>query len=747
MIKTVHRPDTLPPERPASITYYEGFDTAAHDKALQLIDYAAGTEDVIKYKKTYLFKTAFMSIDTETTSLAPGTDINPLPEQWLSFVYLYQVRMLGANFVFRTDEDFASFIQCCSDRLEKRGIMMIAYVHNLSFEWQFLKTRLDNIDRESVFALQSRRIAKFRTGNIEWRDSYLLSNMSLEKFAENYADQSAQKDKELIDYEVPRFPWSDLEPETLYYSLMDVISLEASVTALMEREQDTLKTIPMTNTGYVRRSCRLACLGGQTKKYRTPEEKKEYQKFYLYRHMFLKTQLSVEQYNILCAAFRGGNTHANRFLSGKILPFPEDEQEIGHADFASSYPAQLICSGEFPMGRLMECAGSLQTIADIDYYCKKYWVVIKAVFVDAELKNPYATKCPYIPLAKAKRETNKTGIYDNGRVISQPGGMVYAFLGIEWPIIKAQYSAKIKVIEAYYCPKGYLPLQLRQTCFEWYKKKTELKGVEGSEYEYMKSKNRVNSVYGMMVEHIVKDILTVNDDLTITGRKAEPDEALEQLERFYSPMQQKFLAFQWGVTITALARAEHMRLVKICGDDFIYGDTDSVFYLNPSKHAAEIEQYNTIWKQYITSCGCEYSARTKKGSLQILGVADQEPGIKRFITYGAKKYALETDKGIEITVAGVPKKAGAALLGKLENFKPGFVFLVGDDADADARRNWKKTLHYHDESDLTLQIDGHALRIRSGIALSRAPYELDITDEYALLTGYKEIVVEDDVFE
>lgn len=742
-MKIVKRPVSIPAERLEEIAYYEGDE--ALEKIKQLLEYAHATVECIRYHKKELLA-EYMTIDTETTTLTPDAAENPTND-YISFDYLYQIRFLGTNFILRTRFEFRSFFDIIGDFCHQHDLVIVGYVHNLSFEYAFFRTQMP-LDKDGVFALQSRRIGKCSAydGHIELRCSYLLSNMSLEKFAQNYAPPAYQKDKELIDYEVIRWPWDPLTDEILYYSLMDVIALDYAIRALMEREGDNLKTIPMTNTGYVRRVCRRACLGTNIKHYRSEAEKAAYRKFYLYRRMFTKTQLTYSQYQLLCDAFRGGNTHANRFFAGRILPDPEDEPTIGHVDFASSYPAQLICSDEFPMGRLMECTNSLQTLAAIDRYCRDYWVVIKAVFLDAKLKNPYRTKCPYIPVDKVKRQTNKAGTYDNGRIIEQPGGMVYCFLGIEWPIIKAQYSAKIKVIEAYYCPKGRLPLQLRQVCFDWYEAKTRLKGVEGSEYEYMKSKNRVNSVYGMMVEHIIKEIMMVQDDLTIKSRKATQEEGEDQLTDFYTPMKQKFLAFQWGVTITALARAEHMRLVAICGDDFLYGDTDSVFFLNPSQHAAQIESYNETWKQYAASCGCGYKAYTKKGEEQILGLADWEPSPSRFVTLGAKKYAMIINGKLEITVAGVPKKAGAALLGDIRNFKPGFTFYVGDGASADARRTWKKTLHYHDDTDLTITVSGHILRITSGIAISRAPYELDITPEYTMLTGYEDRYIEDDIY-
>lgn len=244
----------------------------------------------------------------------------------------------------------------------------------------------------------------------------------------------------------------------------------------------------------------------------------------------------------------------------------------------------------------------------------------------------------------------------------------------------------------------------------------------------------------MMVEHIVKDVQTIKEDLTIELRSPTDEEAQKQLDDFYTPMQRKFLAFQWGVTVTALARVEHMRLVSIVGSDFIYGDTDSIYYLNPSKHRAALDAYNETWKKYIAGCGMEYSAVTRKGKLQVLGVADPEPPVQKFVTLGAKKYAMEYmedgKRKLEITVAGVPKKAGAALLGDIRNFKPDFEFFVGDDASLEDRQSWKKTLHYHDNEPFYIHPEGHDLEIGTGIGITRAPYKLSITPEYGDITGY-----------
>lgn len=404
----------------------------------------------------------------------------------------------------------------------------------------------------------------------------------------------------------------------------------------------------------------------------------------------------------------------------------------------------IIASDEFPMGKLMECTGAINSIDDLEYYATKYWMVVKVAFKDLRLRNPYRTKCPYIPVAKTQHELRNDAVYDNGRIISQPGITTFAFLGMEWPIIKKQYTGQVKIIEAWYTVKGYLPYKLRSSCFDFYKLKTELKGIEGREYEYMKSKNRVNAYFGMMVEKIIKNIMEVEENGDITERAPTDEEARQMIEDYTNPRNRKFLLYQWGVTVTALARVRHMELIDITGDDFIYGDTDSVKCTHPEKYAPQFDKYNKLWEKYAEQSDVPIEAFTRTGDQQLLGHLDFEGDVKEFVTLGAKKYAYtDKDNRLHLTVAGVPKKQGAALLGSLDNFKPGFVFRVPDDAALQDRQMWKKVLTYRDDLDEDAEIDGHTIHLYSCIAMERTEYKLDITDDYRLLTGYNDFYTQD----
>lgn len=751
-MKLITRPETIPAERLAEIKVYEYTDLGILE---QKLDFMLGTsvlEPVKRQRKTSLVPYP-MTVDIETTTLPAGSMHNKT-EHPVALPYLYQVYIAGTVFIFRYDHEFRHFIDYLEELLLIRQLSIVCYIHNASFEWQFFKSRL-SINMESVFALQSRRIGKFDTerGGIIFRCSYLLSNMSLEKFAENYNPPEYRKDKELIDYEIPRFPWTDLDNEILYYACMDVICLYHAVMSIMQREGDNIKTIPMTNTGYVRRSCRLACLGENTSHYKSEAAKKTYIKYRNYKKMFQKCAPNYKQYQILRKAFRGGNTHANRFKIGAPI------SDVDSFDFSSSYPAAIVAYDGYPMGKLMECTNSLKTADDISYYCRRYWCVITVVFKDLRLRDPYNTLCPYIPISKCTREwvtdqagrrQPRNGSYDNGRLLSQDGYTEFTFLSCEWDIIRKQYSGEFKVKEAYYTPMGYLPDALRSQCYEWFKAKTELKNVDGFEYEYMKSKNRVNSVYGMMVEQIIKLIMTVDDNGGITSRQPTDEEAEQQIEEFLKPRNRKFLLYQWGVTVTAICRVRHMEIIEMFGRDFVYGDTDSVKAENASLHLADVEAYNERWVTYARQAGVPIEAVTKDGENQILGFLDyeQKAHATEFRTLGAKKYAYTGDDGkLHLTVAGVPKSAGARLLGSIDNFVPGFVFHVSDGASLSDRQSWKKLLTYRDDLNETWNIDGHDITLKTCIAMERTEYNLSITEEFEALTGYHDKFGKEEIYE
>lgn len=169
---------------------------------------------------------------------------------------------------------------------------IVIYVHNLSFEFQYL-SGIFSFSPEDVFCMDSRKVLKATLNkSFEFRCSYLQTNMNLRSFCEKMGVHSY---KLKMDYRKQRFWYTDLTPKEIAYCINDVRGLVEAIQKEMERDGDSLYTIPLTSTGYARRDAKKAMR--------------------FVSKTFLQNQLpTYELYKMLREAFRGGNTHASRFM-------------------------------------------------------------------------------------------------------------------------------------------------------------------------------------------------------------------------------------------------------------------------------------------------------------------------------------------------------------------------------------------------------------------------------------------------
>ena len=107
------------------------------------------------------------------------------------------------------------------------------------------------------------------------------------------------------------------------------------------------------------------------------------------------------------------------------------------------------------------------------------------------------------------------------------------------------------------------------------------------------------------------------------------------------------------------------------GNDYVYSDTDSVKGLNIDNHKEFIEKYNkNIVKKLEKALKWHnlplesISPKTITGKIKTLGVWDFEGVYSRFKTLGAKRYMVEKDNKISMTVSGVNKKFAVPYLVK-----------------------------------------------------------------------------------
>ena len=117
------------------------------------------------------YKDVVCAFDIETTALHTI-------EQSVMYIWMFAY---GEDYVCigRTWEEFMDFSFRLTNPL-KASESIAVYVHNLSYEFQFLKG-IYQFDTEEVFAVNKRKVLKATmfADRLEFRCSYLHSNMSL----------------------------------------------------------------------------------------------------------------------------------------------------------------------------------------------------------------------------------------------------------------------------------------------------------------------------------------------------------------------------------------------------------------------------------------------------------------------------------------------------------------------------------------------------------------------------------------
>lgn len=637
---------------------------------------------LIQSTKCYIEHLMTFDIETSTIEKTDGT--------FEGYMYHWQVCIDGYVCFGRTWKEFLTFLRKMNRALKNydEKHKLICYIHNFSYEFQFLYSW---IKLENVFAIDKRKPLKAisKDFNIEFRCSYLLSNMNLKKFIENTPNAHYFKGSGDLDYKKVFTPNTILSMSELGYCYNDVMGLYEAIIYLLK--EDTLTTIPLTSTGYVRRECRN----------NMRKNKKN-------RKQFLDLKLDDKLYQLCKDVFRGGNTASNRYKTNFI------NYDVSSYDMSSAYPYAMI-SGLYPITPFQE--ETITSLDMLDDYNNRYCTIAYYSFENVKLKK--GIPFPYIPYSKCiefiapsydTQFKGKEYCY-NGRVL-EADFIKIAMTNYDYQIFIRQYEydeENVRVEDFYYSHKGFLPKELTDTVIEFFTLKSQLKGIEEKTYEYMKSKNKLNSLYGMIVTDIIRQENLFNDQ----WEKGENS----TLEEYYSK-RNNFLTYQWGLFVTAICRTNLQKAIDKIGLDCVYIDTDSVKYCG--SHDDVFEQINQEMIEWCTHN--DIINYVKVGNHKyFLGLYDKEKGYDEFVTLGAKKYAFNQNGKIGITVAGLNKKSGAKELeekGGLLNFKIGTEFIDSG----------RKTVYYNDDKKHFLTVQGCQIENASNIALVDTTYTLGMTD-------------------
>lgn len=578
----------------------------------------------------------------------------------------------------RTVMDFVEFLGLVKKAYglsdKKRAI---CYVHNLPYDSHFF---LPWIETEDMFAIDSHTPLSFFAQNaFEFKCSLALSNKSLDKIGK---DVGVGKVKG-FDYSKLRHYATPLTDEEWKYCMFDVIVLYHYIEGQIAEKDNhgNITRIAKTFTGVTRRDCRKFCVNDSIHvKY--------------YKECKIK---DVEIMRALQQAFQGGYTHSNSANAGYTL------ENVDSYDLSSDYPSQMV-KQKFPITRFRK--DMTRTIRDPERYAS----LIKISITGLKAKTHHSV----ISTSKIIGGAPPDAIVDNGRLVSTGMTITMWITEMDYLIYKMFYDwdkddEEIEVV--YYAQKGYLSEPYVLYCLNLYEQKTKLKDSEDPDdvLNYKMSKMKINSLYGMSVTSPMRRKWVYDydgEDVTWSTECKTEQELLDDNNKSRT----NFLAYQWGVWVTAYARYDLLRTIKRISDeadgydedgrpfdDVVYCDTDSIKLLNGAKHKHIFDEFNAeveaAMKQAIKVLDPNldedtYAPKDPHGNPRPLGIFAYEPNeldkslpsYRYFKTLGAKRYvysftedwdtpAVLNDEGevekpasFGITIAGLPKKNAKTLV-------------------------------------------------------------------------------------
>lgn len=603
------------------------------------------------------------SFDIETTSFE--RENNGKTEK-LATMYVWQFGVNGYVIIGRFWTEFIEMIKIISKVLQlNENKRIIVYIHNLSFEFQFIRKMFEWIN---VFSIEERRpLYALSVDGVEFRCSYLLTGYNLATVAKNLVKYKIKKLVGDLDYNLKRHSQTPLNENEIAYCVNDVKIVMLYIKEYLENVRN-IHSIPLTKTGGVRKFCRKECFTIVT------DSGKKVNNFD-YKHLINGLKIKdLSEFNAMQRAFCGGFTHANANYVNKVI------NNVASYDFTSSYPAVMVAE-KYPMTYGVKMQFKSNATFENLIRQNKYCIIFDVEFNDICANDIYEN---YISVSKCIDKEKH--VENNGRLVCAKR-ITLTITEIDFLIIRKNYNfSSYRIGTAYVYGKEYLPTEFVKAILQLYKKKTELKGVDGMENEYLNSKEMLNSCYGMCVTSPLRNTITYKNDIWDTDILSE-NEKREMLLK-YNLSENRFLFYLWGVFVTAYARRNLWSGILNIKNDYIYSDTDSVKIVNYDRHKDYFAAYNAAIENKLKTA-CQYhkidyslcAPQTIKGKTKVLGVWDFEGVYNKFKTLGAKRYLVNENDALNVdgkkydyslTVSGINKKKAIPYL--LEKYGENGIF-------------------------------------------------------------------------
>lgn len=679
-------------------------------------------------KNTPDYYAAVCCLDTETSKQVSYRQAGDQTLTLVNGVWIYQW-CLGINDTIiagRTADELLQLLRTIVDtyRIDESRHLVI-WVHNLAYDASYLLNGLwIMFDKQvEMFATGQRRPIRIDIcKGLELRCSYKLVNKSLDAWCMDSMPIPHKKLVGAIDYNVLRLPSDPLTQQDWDYMINDVLCQQDCLRVTLREEH--LRTVPMTSTGFVRRSMRKAAAG----------DKK-------WKKQFQNNLPTPRQYMLMHNAFFGGFTHCNSLAMGIW------HDALG-VDAASHYPC-VLATEWFPCGRWYWRKLYKYRQLREQVWKKEEATIATITFEHIRLRD-FTDWRPYLPYSKCQRASVRNMCtLDNGKIISAPR-ITISLCDLDMRIVFDQYEwDKMVVHEVMTCRRGPLPKWFLDEMRKWYTDKVQLKTGPAGETEeervermrrYAESKARLNAIYGMTATnwfHQTYKFDFEKQEWNIPEGKSDLETLQEIIDKMRAPWSKAFLRYDWGLYCTAWGRTHLWRAMECCGPECgglpLYCDTDSVKGCDWDME--KLERYNEELRAASDAAG--FTICDGSGTPHPIGVFEPDGQYKRFSALHAKCYAYEDYDGkLHCTIAGVTGSNGKAVgdpdritkeqeLGKLENLVDGKVFTACGGTRA---------VYIDNEHDI--YVNGQEIHSYGGCAILDTTYEIggvvDLLAMYAL---------------
>lgn len=605
--------------------------------------------------------------------------------------YIWQFGINDKVFYSRDFYKFNDLLVCLSNKYVRKVI----YVHNLSYEFQFLRNIIKRYNYTIIDFLtyKKRKIIAFviEELNIEFRCSYCLTNLSLDLSSKKYNIKYKKKLGDL-DYTLVRSPLTPLTTQEYKYCEFDILALY-EIILYFAKEFKSVAKIPLTQTSIIRKELINSAP-------------------WWWKEKVTRMLPDIKMYDIFTKLFTGGFVHSYYVKTNKIL------NDVYSMDLTSAYPYACLSFG-YPMTKFFEVKNPLKFK---NYYNNK-WCRIMLV------KFSCKSKVGHSLISISKLIDYKKIHKDNGRVLSGTD-LVMIINEIDLENIKKIYdTSNIKVYRLWCSKKKPLPYFIIDKILTLYGAKTKLKGVEGQEDYYMNSKQKLNSVYGCFCTALIREGLNYsNNEYLESGFNS-----IEELkERVYN----NIFYYPWGAWCTSYCRMLLCNMISKIGSDVIYYDTDSVKFIG-EKYLHLFYEDNEIIKQrtkdnlsYYHIEESRFFPKDINGNIHPLGVWELDGTYQKFKTLGAKRYCYQNEDNVHMVVSGLSK---SCKINSIEEFDLNREFNYKDAKKNISNYNdSQKGFKFKDKNGVYYECDN----IEFSINMQPTTFKIGLTDDYMRLLEF-----------